>query len=73
MNRLKMGLYKFSIPRKSSKNTLTFKYMNIRKNGHPSGEYRKFFILFIKIEIFCAEMNKALINYTYKSRQKSTL
>ena len=73
MNRLKMGLYRFSIFGESSQNTLTFKYMETRKNGHRSDGYRKFFILSTIIENFCAKVNKALINYTYKSRQKSTL
>ena len=73
MNRLKMGLYRFSISWKSSKNTLTFKYRDIIKKSHRSGEHRKFFILFTRIESFCAKVNKTLINYTDKSCQKSTL
>ncbi len=73
MNKLKMGLYRFSIFMESSKNTLTFKYREIRKNGHRSGGHRKFFILSTTIDNFCVKVNKALINYTYKSRQKSTL
>ena len=68
-----MGLYRFSIFGELSKNTLTFKYMEIRKNGHRSGGHRKLFILSTIIENFCVKVNKTLINYAYKSRQKSTL